>query len=228
MSGTVFREVDLSGAKMTGVLLNGADIDGVIHGLTVNGVEVLPLVEAELDRRHPERVALRATTADGMRHAWTVVEDFWAATMRRAAGLTSAELDRSVNGEWSLLQTLRHLVFVTDAWFGHAVLGQARPFHPLGLPASFMSDVAGFGVDLAAAPSFAEVAAARAERLAQVRDFLGTATQDDLDRLRPANPAPGWPPPAERSASSCLRVVFNEEWAHHRFAVRDLDLIAAC
>ncbi len=90
MSGAVFREVDLAGARMHGVLLMGADIDGAINGLRVNGVEVLPLIEAELDRLHPERVALRPTTPEGAREAWRVVEEFWAATMQRASALDEA------------------------------------------------------------------------------------------------------------------------------------------
>src|SRR6478735_2067956 len=56
-----FRECNLMGATMTGVVLTRADIDGVIDGLVVNGVEVAPLIEAELDRRDPRRVELRPT-----------------------------------------------------------------------------------------------------------------------------------------------------------------------
>jgi hypothetical protein len=227
MSGAVFRQVDLSGSRFRGVLLTGADIDGVIHGLTVNGVEVGPLVEAELDRRHPERTRLRPTTAEGMREAWSVVEAFWAPTMRRARSLTEADLHRSVDDEWTFTQTLRHLVFVTDAWFGHAVLGRSRPFHPLGLPPSFITDAAAFGIDPHADPSFEEVVAVRAGRIAQVGQFLQTGTQEDLDRAREPNTAPGWPPPAPRTAASCLHVLFDEEWAHHRFAERDLAVIDA-
>lgn len=227
MAQATFREVDLTGARMYGVLLTDADIDGDIRGLRVNGVEVAPLVEAELDRRHPERTQLRPTTADGARQAWAVVESFWAATMRRAGRLPEAELHRSVNDEWSFTQTLRHLVFVTDAWFSHAVRGEARPFHPLGLPAAFFTNVQAFGIDPAARPAFAEVAAVRAGRMAAVRDFLAAATQDDLDRVRAPNPAPGYPPPQSRTAIACLRVLLDEEWAHHQFAVRDLAVIEA-
>ena len=72
LSDAVFRETDLSRARMYGVLLTGANLDGDITGLVVNGVEVAPLIEAELDRRHPERIALRATTPEGLRAAvWT-------------------------------------------------------------------------------------------------------------------------------------------------------------
>lgn len=69
MSRSSFREVDLSGARMYGVLLTDADIDGDIRGLRLNGVDVAPLIEAELDRLHPERTKLRPTSPDGMREA---------------------------------------------------------------------------------------------------------------------------------------------------------------
>jgi hypothetical protein len=52
------------------------------------------------------------------------------------------------------------------------------------------------------------------------------ADQDDLDRVRGPNPEPGYPPPAPRTALSCLHVISAEEWEHHRFAVRDLDVIS--
>lgn len=225
MSGAVLREVDLSGARMKGVLLIGADIDGAINGLRVNGVEVEPLIQAELDRLHPERLKLRPTDPAGAREAWAVVESFWAATEARARRLPEEALHLSVDGEWSLVDTIRHLIFVIDSWFGHAVLGEKNPFHEYGLPASFMDDVAGFGIDPSASPSFDEVLAVREGRLATVREFLASATQAELDRERPPNPAPGFPPPAPRTAIQCLRVLLNEEWAHHQFAIRDLATI---
>jgi len=222
-AGSVFREVDLSGTRIRGALLNAADIDGVIDGLRVNGVEVAPLVEAELDRMYPKRTKLRPSTPDGMRIAWETVEAFWAPTMARAGSLPEEDLHRSVDGEWSFVQTLRHLVMATDLWFGQAVLGRDRPYHPLGLPATFIKNGADLGIDLGADPSFAEVVAVRAGRMAEVREFLATVTQEDLDRVREPNAPPGWPSPGPRAASACLRVIFNEECAHHSFAVRDLD-----
>jgi DinB family protein/pentapeptide repeat protein len=227
MSGAEFRDVLLTGARMRGVVLDGADIDASIVGLRINGVDVAPLVEAELDRRHPERVALRPTTIEGAREAWAVVEAFWAPTVERARALPDADRHRSVDDEWSFVQTLRHLVFVTDAWFSHAVLGEARPYHPAGLVADFMTQAPELGMDRSAAPSFEEVVALRADRMARVRAFLAAADQDDLVRVREPNPVPGYPPAAPRSALDCLRVVLSEEWEHHRFAVRDLDALTA-
>ncbi len=223
MSEAEFREVNLAGVRMRGVLLFNADIDGAIDGLRINEVEVTPLIEAELDRRHPERTRLRPTTAAEAREALDVVEALWAETITDVGALPDEITHRSVDGEWSLTETLRHLVFVTDAWFGHAVLGETRPFHPCGLPPSFL-EASAFDIDAAADPSFSEVVALRHERLAGLREFLATATQVDLDRVRGPNLAPGFPPPQARTAVECLRVLFGEEWAHHRFAVRDLAL----
>lgn len=225
MTGAQFREVDLSGTRMRGVILADADIDGYIQNLVVNGVDVVPLVEAELDRRHPERAKLRPTTPEGMREAWDAVESFWKATMERVERLDEADLHRSVDDEWSFVQTLRHLVFVTDSWLSHAVIGEVRPFHPIGLPASFSTNGAEFGIDVNANPTLDDVTAIRADRMAQVRTFVHSATQDDLDRIRESNSAPGWPPPASRAATACLHVIFNEEWTHHQFATRDLAII---
>lgn len=225
-SGAVLREVVLSGARMTGVLLDGADIDGVIDGLVVNGVEVAPLIEAELDRRHPERLALRPTDADGLRAAWAAIESMWAPTMARAAALPEVDVWTSVRGEWCFADTLRHLVFVTDMWLGRAVLGDDDAFHPIGLPATFMSDVASLGIDASARPTYDAVVAARADRVARLRDFAAGLTDEDVAQLRTSPGGPGWPPPGERTVLSCLRVILNDEWAHHRFAVRDLDLLS--
>jgi hypothetical protein len=211
--GEVLRDADFSGVRMRGVLLVDADVDGVISGLTLNGVEVAPLVEAELDRRHPERLALRPTTADGARDALAVVLSLWAGTLTGAAPLA----DRSVDGGWTLTETLCHLVFVVDAWFGHAVLGEPDPFHPAGLPPSF---VTGWAPPVPL--PFDDAVRLHAERLAGVRDHLTTATTADLTRPGGPNPAPGFPPPAARTPLECLRVLFGEEWAHHRYTVRDL------
>jgi hypothetical protein len=227
MSTASFREVDLSDSRMRGVLLKDADIDGYIVGLRINGIEVGPLIEAELERRHPERAQLRPTTPEGMRTAWTLIATLWTPTMARAAKLTDAELHQSVDGEWSFVQTLRHLIFVTDAWAGHGVWGEQRPFHPLALPASHTTNAKQLGIDASAAPSYQDVLSVRNERVARLRGFLGDVTQDDLDRTRPLNPDAGWSPPQPRTATECLHVIFEDEWWHHQFAIRDLAVIEA-
>ena len=223
LSGAVFREVNLMGSRMRGVLLMDADIDGAIDGLVVNGVEVGPLISDELDRRHPERTKLRPTDANGCREAWHVVESFWSPTMARVADLSEADRHRSVDGEWSFAETLRHLVFVTDGWLGRAVLDE-HVYHPLGLPPSFV-DGESLGIVTRPKPSYAEVVAAREGRLSKVRNFVSTLTDKDLDQI-PAGAEDDWPPPGERTVLACLLVILDEEWAHHQFAVRDLNALA--
>lgn len=123
LTGARFRNVDLSGALIRGALLVDVDLSGEIENLRVNGVDVVPLVEAELNRRHPDRVKLWATDAAGFREAWRVVQRGWPAAIARARRLEPALLHERVDGEWSFVETLRHLVFATDAWVRRALLG---------------------------------------------------------------------------------------------------------
>ena len=122
LSHSRFRGVDLSGVVMRGVELVDVRIDGEIQNLLINGVDVAPLVNAELDRRHPERARMRPTDPAGFREAWDIVERLWDGTVGRARGLDRL-LHESVDGEWSFIETLRHLVFATDAWVRRAILG---------------------------------------------------------------------------------------------------------
>lgn len=55
MTDAEFRECDLTRARLIGVLMQDAVIDGLVSNLMVNGVEVMSYVGAELDRRHPVR-----------------------------------------------------------------------------------------------------------------------------------------------------------------------------
>ena len=215
---------DLSDAVMRGVYLAGADIDGEIGGLRINGVEVPPLVEAELNRRFPGREGRRANDPDGLRENWAVLERTWAATLERVAQMSDGAVDVSVDGEWSFAQTLRHLVLATDAWLRGSILGVAQPFHPIGLPfAEYETDGFDMSIFTASMPSYEEVLDVRAGRVAMVRDYLATVTPEVLLETRP-NP---WAPQSDVTVSGCLRVILDEEWEHHRYAVRDLDAIEA-
>ena len=225
LRGARFAESDLSGIVMRGVEVAGADIDAPwlpeADFFRVNGVDVIPFVEAELDRRFPGRAQRRAPDPDGLRAAWAVLQGTWAVTLERAAAMPAGTVDVSVDGEWSFAQTLRHLVLATDTWLGKAILRLEQPFHPLGLlDAGTTGDPSIFSTET---PTYAEVLEARAGRVAMVRDLLAGITPDELDAPR-ANPhAPQHP----ETVRSCLHVILEEEWEHHRFAVRDLDTVAA-
>ena len=154
LRGARFVRSDLTGAVMRGVCVAGGDIDGEIDGLRVNGVEVLPLVETELNRRFPGREGRRATDPDGLRENWAALERTWAATLERVAEMPEGTVDVSVDGEWSFAQTLRHLVLATDAWLRGAILGVAQPFHPIGQPfAEYETDGFDMSIFTASTPS---------------------------------------------------------------------------
>jgi hypothetical protein len=133
-----------------------------------------------------------------------------------------------VDDEWSFVETLRHLVFATDAWASRTVLDEAMPYHPLGLAHTSYppADAAALGHDFDARPSFQEVMQVRAERIAVVRRIVDGLTDTDLERLCERAPAPGYPD-EPRSVGRCLRVVMKEECEHYRYAVRDLAVLEA-
>ncbi|HEY0951980.1 DinB family protein [Nocardioides sp.] len=225
LSGSRFHNVDLSRAVIRGALLTDVDVDGDIDGLRINGVEVAPLVEAELDRRHPQRPKMRPTDAEGFREAWAILEQLCAMTVDRARRLPPELLHERVDGEWSFIETLRHLVMATDAWVGRAVLGDPEPYHPLALPHTEMGDVPGVPHDAAARPTLDEVLAVRADRVATVREVLAGLTDERLAGDTVAVDAPGYPPPQAYPVRRCLRAVVNEEWLHRLYAERDLDVL---
>jgi hypothetical protein len=229
LRGARFVGVDLSDVVMRGVDVSGADIDApwLLDGessLRVNGIDVAPFVDAELNRRFPGRGERRAKDPDGLRDAWATLERTWAATLERAAAMPAGTVDVSVGGEWSFAQTLRHLVLATDMWLGRAVLESEQPFHPIGqLDTGTEDDGVDMSIFATVAPSYAEVLEVRAGRVAMVRDFLATVTPEVLAATRRNPHAPEQP----ETVLSCLHVVLEEEWEHHRYAVRDLDAIEA-
>jgi hypothetical protein len=229
LRGARFTGTNLSGVVMRGVDLQGADIDApwLLEGesvLRVNGVDVIPFVEAELNRRFPGRALRMAADPDGLRAAWAALESTWAVTLERVAAMPAGTAGMSVAGEWSFAQTLRHLVVATDMWLGGVILEIGQPYHPIGQPDS---SAAGGGLDMSifmtVTPSYAEVLEVRAGRVAMVRDFLATVTSGELTAAR-TDP---WDPGHPETIRSCLHVILEEEWEHHRYAVRDLDAIEA-
>lgn len=219
LKGAHFVESDLSDVVIRGCEISGMDIDApwLPFGkpLTINGVDVVAFVEGELNRRFPGRALWRATDLEGLRRAWQAVEDAWDAAIARAATLSAGAVDERVDGEWSFAETLRHLVHATDLWVSRSVLGwEPGAFHSLGL---------GYGLDGGDPAPYDDVLAARAEKVALVRDLLAGATTELLEEPR-TNPHHAEQPETVRS---CVQVVMEESWEHLRFALRDLDAIEA-
>jgi DinB superfamily len=222
------RNALLRDVRLRGVELVNVELDGELRNVVVNGVDIGPLVEAELARKDPDYAKMSPATADEFREAWGILERRWAETVGRARALDQRLLHESVDGEWSFVETLRHLVFATDAWAARTILDEPLPYHPLGLPHTGYppADAVVLGIDIDARPSLAEVMEVRDTRMAQVRGIVEALTDASLERVCHRLPAPGYPEET-RSVGRCLLVVMTEECEHRRYAVRDLATLEA-
>jgi uncharacterized damage-inducible protein DinB len=227
LTGAQFRGVDLSGAVMRGVELANVDIYGEIVNVTVNGVDVGPLIDAELNRRYPDRAKMRPADPAGFAEAWDTLERLWGQTVERARRLPPELLHEPVDGEWSFIETLRHLVFATDAWIRRAMLGDPAPWDPLDLPWDEMPDTPGMPRDRAVRPSLDAVLELRRDRMSTVRRVIGNLTSESLDGQTEPVEGPGWPQPRSYPVRECLLCILNEEWEHRLYAERDLDTLQA-
>jgi hypothetical protein len=218
------KGVDLTGVRMRGVELVEVEISGELQNVVVNGVDIAPLVEAELNRRMPARAKMRPDDSDGFREAWAIVEQLWKGTVARAMPLPEAALHRNVDGEWSFIQTLRHLNLASAAWVYRMVRGTTSPWHALDLPWDEAPGWDGIPWDREARPSLDEVLTVRRERQAMVRHVLESLTDEQLAADVTRN-EPGWPRMEDFPVTECLRIVLNEEWQHRLYAERDLDTL---
>jgi hypothetical protein len=222
-----FRGVDLSRVVMRGVELVDVDIHGEIENLTINGVDIGPLVNTELDRRYPDRAKMRPTDVAGFREAWDVLERLWNETVGRARRLDPVLLHESVDGEWSFIETLRHLAFATDSWTRRAILGDPSPWDPLDLPWDEMPDTPGVPRDREVRPPLEVVVELRRARMATVREVIDGLTDESLNGSTEPVEGPGWPEPRSYPVRECLLCILNEEWEHRLYAERDLDVLEA-
>jgi uncharacterized protein YjbI with pentapeptide repeats len=236
LSGSRFRLVELNDAwirqthlyrvRMRGVELLDVEIDGELQNVVVNGVDIAPLVEAEMERRDPDYAKMKPTSAEEFREAWDILVRRWAETVERARRLDPALLHERVDDEWSFIETLRHLCYATDAWVNRVYLGDPDPWSPLDLPFDTVRDL-GWRHDKDARPSLDEVLALRADRQATVRRVFAELTDADLKGQTTPVDGEGWPPPDSYPVGEALAIVVNEEWHHRRFAERDLTRLEA-
>jgi hypothetical protein len=231
LNGASMHDVDLTGAQIRGALFNesrmrgvelvNVKISGELQNVVVNGVDIAPLVDAELNRRMPERARMRPDDSDGFREAWAILEALWDGTVARARTFPEAVLHRSVDDEWSFIQTLRHLNFAGAAWVGRMILGNASPWHQLDLPWDGAPGWDDIPWDREARPSLDEVLTVRRERQALVRHVMESLTDERL-ASEVTRTEPGWPQMESFPFKECLRIVLNEEWQHRLYAERDL------
>ena len=218
LSGARFRDVNLTDVTISHAWLVNVDIDALVDKVVINGVDVTGYVN-ERDPWYPLRAMLRPSDPDGMRAGWAALEVEWAKTITRAHALPEDKLHQSVNGEWSFVETLRHLVFAMDKWFTAPILGQG--FHPIGLPNKGSVDFPWPGLDYDLTPSLSETLAVRADRTTRFREYLASGEMSDF--ARPIDVLENGTNPLQE----CMYTVFEEEFWHNRYALRDLAQLEA-
>jgi hypothetical protein len=219
LTGSTFRDVNLTDTTIGHAWLVNVDIDALVENVVINGVDVTDYVN-ERDPWYPLRGMIRPpATPEAARKTWALLEAEWATTIAGARAVPETVLHRSVNDEFSFVQTLRHLVFAMDKWFTAPILGEG--FDPIGLPNSGSVDFGFPGLDYTLAPSLADALAVRADRATRLREYLGGVRQSDFSRL--VEVLENGPNPIEE----CLFTVFEEEFWHLRYARRDLAQIEA-
>ena len=218
LSGARFRDVNFTGVKISHAWLVNVDIDALVDTVVINGVDVTAYVN-ERDPWYPLRAMIRPSDPEGMRAAWAALEDEWAKTIARAQALPEEKLHESVNKEFSFVQTLRHLVMAMDKWFTAPILGEG--FHPIGLPNTGSLDFPWPGLDYNLTPSVSEALAVRADRAKRFRDYLASIEMSDF--TRPVEVLENGPNPVYE----CIYTVFEEEFWHNRYALRDLAQLEA-
>jgi uncharacterized damage-inducible protein DinB len=226
LTGAQVRNALIRGGRLRDVELVDIEISGELVNVVVNGVDVGPLVEAELDRRTPERPKMRPDTGDGCREAWAILERLWEDTLARAMALPEAALHECVDDEWSFVQTLRHLSFASAAWVERMVLGEKSPWHLWDLPWDDAPEWDWFTPDRDVRAPLQEVLALRRARQARVREAMASLTDERLDATV-SRTDPGYPQQENVTVKHCLHVAFNEEWHHRLYAERDLGVLEA-
>jgi hypothetical protein len=141
--GTTFDDVNLEGARIYNANLRNMTIDDAnIAGLTIFGVRVDQLIEAEFDRRDPERVRLRIHDIfdpEEVRRVLARLDEVRAEFYARLRATPPDMLNAHPGPDrWSALEHVRHLVFAEDMYLNHWLLRNEQPWCKLGFLPPFL------------------------------------------------------------------------------------------
>jgi hypothetical protein len=130
-------------------------------------------------------------------------------------------LHERVDGEFSFVETVRHLVAGKDSWVLRCVLGmQGHRWEP-GQTVRKWGDLGPDPDD----PPLEEALEAHNDRMSRVRVIVDDLTEAELDRVCDQNPEPGYPAVTTHPVRRCLMSAIIEGWEHHRYACRDLEVL---
>ncbi len=198
LAAATFHNVNLHRATFTDVNLGGATIrdanlkdmtirEANIDGLTIFDLRIDHLIEAELDRRDPERLRLRMVDVynpDNVRQIMSRLDDLRATFYAQLRAIDHATLiKRPQEDEWSILEIVRHLLFVEDMYITWWTLQSETPLNDLGLRPTFLDNHPRF-TNVGSQPSqdLETVLTAWTNIHQQTQTFLATITPNQLQR----------------------------------------------
>ena len=188
LSQAAFDDVNLRSARIRNANLGGLTIDDAyIGGMTVFGFRVDQLIEAELDRRDPERLRLRMADPYDPACVRAVLQRLDEVRAGFAAWLRSTDpallTARPAPDQWSALECLRHLVFAQDLYLNRWLLRNKRPWCKFGLLPAFLEHNAGYS-DVGSEPTedLATILAAWEELHALTWQYVAGLTPEELRR----------------------------------------------
>ncbi len=228
LANVSIRSSDLTGLRVRGSDLADIDIHGWLDGsVRINGVDVTRWSTPSSTGATPTAPRCGPPRPTGFREAWDALERLWGETVEHARRLDPPLLHESVEGEWSFIETLRHLVFATDAWIRRAMLGDPAPWDPLDLPVGRDARHARHPTRPRGPARLDEVLELRADRMATVRRVVDELTDERLAASTEPVDGAGWPPAQSFPVRECLLTILNEEWEHRLYAERDLAVLEA-
>ena len=153
-----------------------------------------------------------------------ILDQLWQRTVELARAMAPELLHERAEGEWSFIETLRHLLFAMTS-------GEARN---LGEPVAVGSAGPAArgdarGIQRPTRPRRTAVAgrgprAARGPR-GPVRQVLADLTDAKLTGTTEPVTEPGYPEPESSRYARCLQAILNEGWEHRLYAERDFDVL---
>ena len=212
-----FRDADFSESNFFHVFLKNTSIDGEIEHLVINGVDVTEYVNQH-DRWWPLRNNLSPSSMEGIVESWNVLCAEWNTLLADVSNAEASVVNQSVNGEWTLSETFRHLIFAMDKWFMLPLLGQPT-FSVIGLPNTSSQERLWSGLQLDATPDFETVLEARAAQHIEFSRFISTTQIAALPETVSVEEN------GDVFALMCLHVVLEEEFEHLRYMIRDLTTL---
>lgn len=227
--GSRFQNISWHNVTMSSVELVDVEIGGDVWNLRINGVDIGPLIDAELNRRDPDRHLVfqelrESRSVEDYRKGWGVIEHRWTELIDRVRELPEGSEHRSVDGEWSLVQSLRHISYVVAAWIEHVALGVEDPFVDTDLPWDEAPADIPRPVDRDARIALDDAVSQWRRRQQTVREFLHSLSDEDLERTVTTT-GEAWPRVEDFPLAEAVHIAVTEVWEHHQFAQRDLYAI---